>query len=154
MRDEAQGLGYTVVDASTVIATHISQVLKEHAHEFLGHDEVQLLLDGLAKTSPKLVESLVPSLLSLGAVLKVMQNLLAEGIPVRDVRTIAEALAEGALRSQDPDYLTGYDSNCPESYDLSENQWVIARVGGYVARSKAGTVIAGCYSRTACDRQS
>ena len=107
MRDEAQGLGYTVVDASTVIATHISQVLKEHAHEFLGHDEVQLLLDGLAKTSPKLVESLVPSLLSLGAVLKVMQNLLAEGIPVRDVRTIAEALAEGALRSQDPDYLTG-----------------------------------------------
>ena len=97
----------SLVDASTVIATHISQVLKEHAHEFLGHDEVQLLLDGLAKSSPKLVESLVPNLLSLGAVLKVMQNLLAEGIPVRDVRTIAEALAEGALRSQDPDYLTG-----------------------------------------------
>jgi flagellar biosynthesis protein FlhA len=106
-RDQAQSLGYTVVDASTVIATHISQVLKEHAHEFLGHDEVQLLLDGLAKTSPKLVESLIPNLLSLGAVLKVMQNLLAEGVPVRDVRSIAEALADGALRSQDPDYLTG-----------------------------------------------
>ena len=96
-------MGYTVVDAGTVIATHLSQLLKDHAHEFLGHDEVQMLLDNLAKTSPKLVESLVPNLLSLGAVLKVMQNLLSEGIPIRDVRTIAEALAEGALKSQDPD---------------------------------------------------
>ena len=93
-REEAQAMGYTVVDAGTVIATHLSQLLKDHAHEFLGHDEVQMLLDNLAKTSPKLVESLVPNLLSLGAVLKVMQNLLSEGIPIRDVRTIAEALAE------------------------------------------------------------
>jgi len=106
-REEAQAMGYTVVDAGTVIATHLSQLLKDHAHEFLGHDEVQMLLDNLAKTSPKLVESLVPNLLSLGAVLKVMQNLLSEGIPIRDVRTIAEALAEGALKSQDPDALTG-----------------------------------------------
>ena len=105
-REEAQAMGYTVVDAGTVIATHLSQLLKDYAHEFLGHDEVQMLLDNLAKTSPKLVESLVPNLLSLGAVLKVMQNLLAEGIPIRDVRTIAEALAEGALKSQDPDALT------------------------------------------------
>lgn len=106
-REEAQALGYTVVDAGTVIATHLSQILKDHAHEFLGHDEVQKLLDSLAKSAPKLVESLVPNLLSLGAVLKVMQNLLAEGVPIKDVRTICEALAEGALKSQDSDALTG-----------------------------------------------
>ena len=105
-REEAQSLGYTVVDAGTVIATHLSQILKEHAHEFLGHDEVQQLLDNLAKSAPKLVESLVPNLLSLGAVLKVMQNLLAEQVPIKDVRSIAEALADGALKSQDPDALT------------------------------------------------
>ena len=104
-REEAQAMGYTVVDAGTVIRPLSNS--KDHAHEFLGHDEVQMLLDNLAKTSPKLVESLVPNLLSLGAVLKVMQNLLSEGIPIRDVRTIAEALAEGALKSQDPDALTG-----------------------------------------------
>jgi len=105
-REEAGAMGYTVVDAGTVIATHLSQVLKDYAHEFLGHDEVQMLLDNLAKSSPKLVESLVPNLVSLGAVLKVMQNLLAEGIPIRDVRTIAESLAETALKSQDSDALT------------------------------------------------
>ena len=105
-REEAQSLGFTVVDAGTVIATHLSQILKDHAHEFLGHDEVQKLLDNLAKSAPRLVESLVPNLLSLGAVLKVMQNLLAEQVPIKDVRTIAEALAEGALKSQDPDALT------------------------------------------------
>ena len=105
-REEAQSLGYTVVDAGTVIATHLSQILKDHAHEFLGHDEVQQLLDNLAKSAPKLVESLVPNLLSLGAVLKVMQNLLAEQVPIKDVRSIAEALADGALKSQDPDALT------------------------------------------------
>jgi flagellar biosynthesis protein FlhA len=105
-REEAQSLGYTVVDAGTVIATHLSQILKDHAHEFLGHDEVQQLLDNLAKSAPRLVESLVPNLLSLGAVLKVMQNLLAEQVPIKDVRSIAEALADGALKSQDPDALT------------------------------------------------
>ena len=105
-REEAQSLGYTVVDAGTVIATHLSQILKDHAHEFLGHDEVQQLLDKLAKSAPRLVESLVPNLLSLGAVLKVMQNLLAEQVPIKDVRSIAEALADGALKSQDPDALT------------------------------------------------
>ena len=105
-REEAQGLGYTVVDAGTVIATHLSQILKDHAHELLGHEEVQHLLDTLAKHSPKLVENLVPKTLTLGAILKVMQNLLAEQIPIRDMRTIAETLAEHGVRSQDPDVLT------------------------------------------------
>ena len=105
-REQAQALGYTVVDSSTVVATHLSQILKDHAHEMLGHEEVQHLLDSLTKSAPKLVENLVPKVLSLGVILKVMQNLLAEHIPIRDVRTIAETLAEHGLRSQDPGVLT------------------------------------------------
>jgi flagellar biosynthesis protein FlhA len=89
-----------------VVATHLSELLKQNAHSMLGHDDVQNLLNQLAKSSPKLAESLVPDTLSLSVVLKVMQNLLAEGIPIRDVRTIAENLAEHGARSQDPDALT------------------------------------------------
>ncbi len=106
LRDEAQTLGYTVVDTSTVIATHLSHLLHTHAHELIGHEEVQHLLDMLAKSSPKLVEDLVPKLLPLGTVLKVLQNLLAEGVPIRDMRTIAETLAEHAPHSQNSDVLT------------------------------------------------
>lgn len=105
-RDEAQTMGYTVVDASTVIATHLSHLLQQHAHELLGHEEVQQLLDMLAKSSPKLVENLIPKALQLGVVVKVLQNLLEEHVPIRDLRTIAETLAEYAPRSQDPDVLT------------------------------------------------
>ncbi len=106
MRDEAQTLGYTVVDSSTVVATHLSHLLSQHAHELLGHEEVQQLLDMLAKQSPKLVEDLVPKVLPLGIVVKVLQNLLAEGVPIRDMRTIAETLAEHATESQNSDALT------------------------------------------------
>jgi flagellar biosynthesis protein FlhA len=106
-RDQAQSLGYTVVDASTVIATHVSQILQEHAHELLGHDETQQLLNRLAQGSPKLVEDLVPKVLPLGAVVKVLQNLLRESVSIRDMRTIVEVLAEHAHRSQDPVALTG-----------------------------------------------
>ena len=105
-REEAQALGYTVVDPATVIATHLSVVLQEHAAELLGHEEAQQMLDVLARSAPKLVEDLVPKALPLGVVVKVLQNLLAEGVPVRDMRTIAETLAEHAPRSQDPDALT------------------------------------------------
>ena len=105
-RDHAQTLGYTVVDSNTVIATHLSQLLQTHANELLGHEEVQHLLDKLAESAPKLVENLVPDTLNLGIIVKVLQSLLAEGIPVRDIRTIAETLAEHATRSQDPDVLT------------------------------------------------
>ena len=106
MRDEAQTMGYTVVDTSTVVATHMSHLLHHHAHELIGHEEVQHLLDNLAASSPKLVEDLVPKLLPLGSILRVLQNLLAEGVPVRDMRTIAETLAEHAPRSQNSDVLT------------------------------------------------
>ena len=105
-QEEAQMLGYTVVDASTVVATHISQVLQDHAHELIGHEELQQLLDRLAKTAPKLVEALTPKTLSAATVLKVLQNLLRERIPVRNIRKIAESLADQGARSQDPDALT------------------------------------------------
>jgi len=104
-REQAQTLGYTVVDASTVVATHINQVMKTHSHEILGHEEVQQLLDQLSKTSPKLVESLVPKLIPLSKLLKVLQALLMEDVPIRDMRTIAEALAEEATKSQETDSL-------------------------------------------------
>jgi flagellar biosynthesis protein FlhA len=101
-RDQAQSLGYTVVDASTVVATHLNQVLHKHAHELLGHEEVQQLLQLLAKSSPKLAEELVPDMISLSTLLKVLQALLQEQVPVRDIRTIAEAIANVAAKSQDP----------------------------------------------------
>ncbi len=106
-RDEAQALGYTVVDVNTVVATHLSQLLQSHAHELLGHEEVQHLLDKLKQSAPKLVEELVPNTVSLAVVLKVLRNLLEEGIPIRDIRTIAETLAQYAPKNQDPAVLTG-----------------------------------------------
>ena len=104
-REHAQSLGYTVVDASTVVATHLSQLIAQHAHEILGHEETQNLLTNLAKTAPKLVEDLVPKVLSVGVVVKVLQGLLAERVPVRNLRSVLEALAEHSGRIQDPQAL-------------------------------------------------
>jgi flagellar biosynthesis protein FlhA len=106
-RDQAQTLGYTVVDCSTVVATHMNQVLHRHVHELLGHEEVQQLMGILAKSSPKLAEELVPGMLPLHVVLKVLKQLLQEQVPIRDMRTIAEALAAASGKSQDPVALTG-----------------------------------------------
>lgn len=105
-REQAQTLGYTVVDASTVIATHLSQLMQDNAAELLGHEEVEQLMKVLAKTAPKLVENLIPDTLPLGTMVKVLQNLLREGVPIRDIRTIAETLADYGVRSQDPAALT------------------------------------------------
>ncbi len=107
-REEAQSLGYTVVDPTTVIVTHLSQILQKSSARLLGHEEVQQLLEQAAKTSPKLVENLVPKTLSYAVVLKVLQNLLQEGIPIRNIKGILEALAEGAAKTQDPQNLTAY----------------------------------------------
>ena len=101
-RDHAQTLGYTVVDPATVIATHLSQIVKDHAHELLGFDEAQQLLNALQKTAPKLVEDLVPKVLSLSVFVRVLQTLLSERVPLKNLRGIAEALAEAAPRSQEP----------------------------------------------------
>ncbi|MEW8507793.1 MAG: flagellar biosynthesis protein FlhA [Candidatus Thiodiazotropha sp.] len=105
-KDHAQTLGYTVVDSSTVVATHLSEILQSHASELLGHEETQQLMDMLARTAPKLVEDLVPKALSLSVVTKILQNLLTEHVPIRDFRTIAETLAEQSQRTQDPGALT------------------------------------------------
>jgi flagellar biosynthesis protein FlhA len=104
-RDQARALGYTVVDPSTAIATHMNKVLRDSAHELLSHDEAQKLLDKLAAKSPKLVEELVPGKLSLGVVTRTLQNLLQESVPIRDMRTVVEALTEVSGRTQDPDQL-------------------------------------------------
>jgi flagellar biosynthesis protein FlhA len=101
-RDHAQTLGYTVVDPSTVIATHLSHLVQTHAHELLGHEEVQQLLNALVKTSPKLVEDLVPKLMPMSVLVRVLQGLLAERVPIRNMRSILEALSEHAPRTQDP----------------------------------------------------
>ncbi|AHG40251.1 flagellar biosynthesis protein FlhA [Pseudomonas syringae CC1557] len=100
-RSQAQSLGYTVVDASTVVATHLNQILYKHSHELIGHEEVQQLMQLLAKSSPKLAEELVPGVLSLSSLLNVLQALLAEHVPVRDIRSIAESIANNAGKSQD-----------------------------------------------------
>jgi flagellar biosynthesis protein FlhA len=105
-REMAQSLGYTVVDPATVVATHLSHILQTHAHELISHQDVQQLLDRLAQTAPKLVEDLVPKRMALGVVVKVLQNLLAERVPIRNMRTIVETLAEHAGQSQDPGVLT------------------------------------------------
>lgn len=105
-REQAQTLGYTVVDPSTVVATHLNQILQQHTFELLGHEDVQKLLDMLAKTSPKLVDELVPNTISINVLLKVLQNLLRERVPIRDIRSIAEALAGAGIKSQDPAALT------------------------------------------------
>ncbi|HDY8000270.1 TPA: flagellar biosynthesis protein FlhA [Vibrio vulnificus] len=105
-REHAQALGYTVVDSSTVLATHMSQLLTNNASQLLGHEEVQNLLEMLGRSAPKLVENFVPDQLSLGSVVKVLQNLLNEAIPIRDIRTIVQTLAEYSSKSQEPDILT------------------------------------------------
>jgi flagellar biosynthesis protein FlhA len=105
LRDEAQSMGYTVVDAGTVVATHLNHVITTHASELLGRLEVQALLDHLAKESPKLVEDLVPKVVSLATLQKVLQNLLVEGVHIRDMRTVIETISEHA-NIQDPTDLT------------------------------------------------
>ena len=106
LKDEAQNMGYTVVDAGTVIATHLNHIISLHAAELLGRQEVQQLLDHISKDSPKLVEDLTPKLLSLSVIQKVLQNLLTEGVHIRDMRTIVETLSEYGSQTQDTNELT------------------------------------------------
>ncbi len=107
-KDRAQIAGYTVVDCTTVMATHISEIIKQHGHELIGRQEVQGLLDNLAKSYPKLVEELVPATVSLGTIMRILQNLLKESVSIRDLRTILETIADWAGVTQDTDVLTEY----------------------------------------------
>jgi flagellar biosynthesis protein FlhA len=106
LRQQAQVYGYTVVDACTVMATHLNHLIQTHAAELLGRQEVQQLLDQIAKTAPKLTEDLVPKVLSLSTLHKVLQNLLDEEVPIRDMRTILDVMAEHAPTIKDPTELT------------------------------------------------
>ncbi len=107
-KERAQMAGYTVVDCTTVMATHISEIIKQYAHEMIGRQEAQNLLDNLAKTYPKLVEEIVPTIVSLSTIMRVLQNLLREGVSIRDLRTILETMADWAPASQDSEILTEY----------------------------------------------
>lgn len=104
--DKALGLGYTVVDSATVIATHLSQILSNNCASLIGQEEVQNILDIVARTQPKLVNGLVPGVVNLGLLTMILQNLLNETVPIRDMRTILETLVEYAPKSQDPEVLT------------------------------------------------
>jgi flagellar biosynthesis protein FlhA len=105
-KDDATFAGYTVVDLSTVIATHLTELVRSHAQELVGRQELQSLIDALKATAPKVVEDVIPNLLPVGSVLKVLKNLLKEGVSIRDLKTILEALAEAAPTQKDPQLLT------------------------------------------------
>ena len=105
-REQAQLAGYTVVDPGSAIATHLSELIKRHAHELLGRQEVQGLLDQLGKNHPKLVEEVIPNLIPLGTLVRVLSHLLRESVPIRDLRSILETIADHAATTKDPDILT------------------------------------------------
>ena len=107
-KDEATYAGYTVVDLSTVIATHLTELIRQNVHELLGRQELQILIDTFKQTAPKVVEDLIPNIVSVGTVLKVLKNLLKEGVPIRDLRSILECLADHAPTQKDPGVLTEY----------------------------------------------
>ncbi len=107
-KERAQVAGYLVVDAVTVLATHLIETIKEHAHELLTRQDTQDLLDGVKESYPALIEELVPSVLPLGTIQKVLQNLLKEGVPIRDMVTILEALADNTSEKANPIHLTEY----------------------------------------------
>ena len=107
-KERAQMDGYTVVDGPAIIATHLTEIIKSNGHELLGRQEVQNLLDNLAKTYPKVVDDLIPAQLTLGSVVRILKNLLRERVSIRDLRSILEAVADYTMQSKDPDTLTEY----------------------------------------------
>jgi len=125
-RGQAEGLGYTVVDPATVMATHLSHLVREHAHELLGHEETQQLLTTLGRSAPKLVEELTPRALPLAVVTRVLQNLLADRVPIRQFKRIAEALIEQAPQTQDPTQLTA-------AARAALGRFIVQEVGGMAA---------------------
>lgn len=107
-RERAEYAGYTVVDPPAILATHLTEIIRDHAHELLGRQEVKTLIDGVREEYPAVVDELVPDMLTIGEVQKVLQNLLREGVPIRNMVTILETLADTAAITRDPDYLTEY----------------------------------------------
>ena len=144
-KDEAQFAGYTVADPASVVATHLSETIARHAHELLGRQDVQNLLDNLSKTHPKVVEELTPGLLSLGGVQKVLQNLVRERVSVRDLLTIVETLADYATLTKDPDFLTEYvrqrlARTIVKPHLTAENTVHVIMVGADIEQAVTGAV--------------
>lgn len=140
-RAHAESMGYTVVDPATVVATHLSHLIREHAPELLGHEEVQQLLANLAKSAPKLVEDLTPKAVPLSVVVRVLQNLLIERIPVRQLRKIAEALVETAPSSQDPTVLTAAVRNTLGRFIVQEIAGMSAELPVYTLNPQLERVL-------------
>jgi flagellar biosynthesis protein FlhA len=146
-REQAQMAGYTVVDASSAIATHLSELVKRYGHELLGRQEVQALLDEVGKSHPKLVEELIPTMVSLGTVVRVLGNLLKEGIPIRDLRSILEAISDQAANSKDPELLTEYARQAlartiTKQYQASDGSLQVITLDPRLDRSLADQVAA------------
>jgi flagellar biosynthesis protein FlhA len=148
-KERAHTFGYTVVDASTVVATHLSQILEKNSHQLLGYEETQQLLDKLAHTSPKLVKELVPDALSIGAVNKVLQGLLIEHIPLTDTRTIGRNFGGVCVpKSKDTDFS---HQQCPcgfIAFNNTKNKRLKRRITDYYLKTRVGTVIAKTQFRT------
>lgn len=146
-REQAQMAGYTVVDASSAIATHLSELVKRYGHELLGRQEVQTLLDEVGKSHPKLVEELIPTMIPLGTVVRVLGNLLKEGIPIRDLRSILEAISDQAAHSKDPELLTEYARQAlartiTKQYQASDGSLQVITLDPLLDRSLADQVAA------------
>lgn len=146
-REQAQMAGYTVVDASSAIATHLSELVKRYGHELLGRQEVQALLDEVGKSHPKLVEELIPTMVPLGTVVRVLGNLLREGIPIRDLRSILEAISDQAAHSKDPELLTEYARQAlartiTKQYQASDGSLQVITLDPRLDRSLADQVAA------------
>lgn len=145
VRDEALTKGYTVVDLATVLTTHLSDVIRRHGQELIGRQDVQKLLDHLKETHPKVVEELVPNLLPLGGVVKVLQNLLREQIPIRDLLTILETLADYAAMTKDIDMLSEYVRQAmartiTKMYQTAEGRIAVVTLEQSVEKLIAGSV--------------
>ncbi len=146
-REQAQLAGYTVVDASSAIASHLSELVKRYGHELLGRQEVQALLDEVGKSHPKLVEELIPTMVPLGTVVRVLGNLLKEGIPIRDLRSILEAISDQASNSKDPELLTEYARQAlartiTKQYQASDGSLQVITLDPRLDRSLADQVAA------------
>jgi flagellar biosynthesis protein FlhA len=146
LKDEAQYNGYTVVDLSTVIATHLTELLKSNLHELFGRQELVRILDNFKESYPKIVDDLIPDILPLGTILKVLQNLLKEGVSIRDMRTVLENLAEHGDKSKDPQHLTeltrqGLYRTITESIKNDQDEVPLFTLDRSVEESVAGGII-------------
>lgn len=148
MKQDAQLAGYTVVDPATVITTHIKETIRRHAYELLGRQEVQTLIDKFKETNPKVVEELIPNVLTLGKVQKVLQNLLKENISIRDMRSILEQLADYAPVSKDADVLTEYVRQALARSITKQYQGPDGTVGVFTLEKSMEDIIEGAVQKT------